>query len=150
MNLLKELTSKKHEAVVMMLMALYVIFPIETPMALAKMIDTEMGKVVVYVAALSMFAHSLEFGILSLLVAYTLVKRSSVMTGSNYMKGSEKAEEIKMEILEKYNAFPKTLEEQVVENMAPLVIHDAAPNVDYKPVLSKLNDAAPITYDGVN
>lgn len=149
MNLLKELTSKKHEAVVMMLMALYVIFPIETPMALAKMIDTEMGKVVVYVAALSMFAHSLEFGILSLLVAYTLVKRSSVMTGSNYMKGSEKAEEIKMEILEKYNAFPKTLEEQVVENMAPLVIHDAAPNVDYKPVLSKLNDAAPINYDGV-
>ena len=149
MNLLKELTSKKHEAVVMMLMALYVIFPIETPMALAKMIDSEMGKVVVYVAALSMFAHSLEFGILSLLVAYTLVKRSSVMTGSNYMKGSEKAEEIKMEILEKYNAFPKTLEEQVVENMAPLVIHDAAPNVDYKPVLSKLNDAAPINYDGV-
>ena len=149
MNLLKELTSKKHEAVVMMLMALYVIFPIETPMALAKMIDTEMGKVVVYVAALSMFAHSLEFGILSLLVAYTLVKRSSVMTGSNYMKGSEKAEEIKMEILEKYNAFPKTLEEQVVENMAPLVIHDAAPNVDYKPVLCKLNDAAPINYDGV-
>ena len=149
MNLLKELTSKKHEAVVMMLMALYVIFPIETPMALAKMIDTEMGKVVVYVAALSMFSHSLEFGILSLLVAYTLVKRSSVMTGSNYMKGSEKAEEIKMEILEKYNAFPKTLEEQVVENMAPLVIHDAAPNVDYKPVLSKLNDAAPINYDGV-
>ena len=133
----------------MMLMALYVIFPIETPMALAKMIDTEMGKVVVYVAALSMFSHSLEFGILSLLVAYTLVKRSSVMTGSNYMKGSEKAEEIKMEILEKYNAFPKTLEEQVVENMAPLVIHDAAPNVDYKPVLSKLNDAAPINYDGV-
>ena len=149
MNLLKELTSKKHEAVVMMLMALYVIFPIETPMALAKMIDTEMGKVVVYVAALSMFAHSLEFGILSLLVAYTLVKRSSVMTGSNYMKGSEKAEEIKMDILEKYNAFPKTLEEQVVENMAPLVMHDAAPNVDYKPVLSKLNDAAPINYDGV-
>ena len=149
MNLLKELTSKKHEAVVMMLMALYVIFPIETPMALAKMIDTEMGKVVVYVAALSMFAHSLEFGILSLLVAYTLVKRSRVMTGSNYMKESEKAEEIKMEILEKYNAFPKTLEEQVVENMAPLVIHDAAPNVDYKPVLSKLNDAAPINYDGV-
>lgn len=149
MNLLKELTSKKHEAVVMMLMALYVIFPIETPMALAKMIDTEMGKVVIYVAALSMFSHSLEFGILSLLVAYTIVKRSSVMTGSNYMKGSEKAEEIKMEILEKYNAFPKTLEEQVVENMAPLVIHDAAPNVDYKPVLSKLNDAAPINYDGV-
>ncbi len=149
MNLLKELTSKKHEAVVMMLMALYVIFPIETPMALAKVIDTEMGKVVVYVAALSMFAHSLEFGVLSLLVAYTIVKRSSVMTGSNYMKGSEKAEEIKMEILEKYNAFPKTLEEQVVENMAPLVIHDAAPNVDYKPVLSKLNDAAPINYDGV-
>tara|TARA_B100000282_G_scaffold295991_1_gene276619 strand:- start:90 stop:542 length:453 start_codon:yes stop_codon:yes gene_type:complete len=149
MNLLKELTSKKHEAVVMMLMALYVIFPIETPMALAKVIDTEMGKVVVYVAALSMFAHSLEFGVLSLLVAYTIVKRSSVMTGSNYMKESEKAEEIKMEILEKYNAFPKTLEEQVVENMAPLVIHDAAPNVDYKPVLSKLNDAAPINYDGV-
>ena len=149
MNLLKELTGKKHEAVVMMLMALYLVFPIETPMGLAKMVDSEIGNIVVYVAALAMFAHSLEFGILSLLVAHTLVKRSSMMTGSNYMKSTEKAEEIKMEILEKYNAFPKTLEEQVVENMAPLVIHDAAPNVDYKPVLSKLNDAAPINYDGV-
>uniref|UniRef100_A0A6C0CPF0 Uncharacterized protein n=1 Tax=viral metagenome TaxID=1070528 RepID=A0A6C0CPF0_9ZZZZ len=149
MNLLKELTSKKHEAVVMMLMALYVIFPIETPMGLAKMIDTEMGKIIVYVAALSMFAHSLEFGILSLLVAYTLIKRSSEMTGSNFMKSSEGAEEIKMDMLKKYNAFPKTLEEQVVENMAPLVINDAPSNVDFKPTLSKLNDAAPINYDGV-
>ena len=149
MNLLKELTSKKHEAVVMMLMALYVIFPIETPMALAKKIDTELGKIVVYVAALAMFSCSVEFGVLSLLVAYTLVKRSSEMTGSNYMKSSEGAEEIKMEILEKYNDFPKTLEEKVVENMAPLVIDSAPSNLDYKPVLSKLNDAAPINYDGV-
>jgi len=133
----------------MMLMALYVIFPIETPMGLAKMIDTEMGKIIVYVAALSMFAHSLEFGILSLLVAYTLIKRSSEMTGSNFMKSSEGAEEIKMDMLKKYNAFPKTLEEQVVENMAPLVINDAPSNVDFKPTLSKLNDAAPINYDGV-
>lgn len=150
MNLLKELTGKKHEAFVMMLMALYVIFPIETPVRLAHMIDTEMGKIVVYVLALSMFAHSLEFGVLSLLVAYTLVKRSSEMTGSNFMKTSERAEEIKMDMLEKYNSYPKTLEEQVVENMAPLVGHDAPSNVDYKPVLGKLCDAAPIHYDGVN
>lgn len=150
MNLLKELTSKKHEAVVMMLMALYVIFPIETPMGIAKLIDSEMGKIAVYVAALSMFAYSIEFGILSLLVAYTLVKRSSEMTGSNFMKSSEDAEEIKMEILKKYNDFPKTLEEQVVENMAPLVVNDAPSTIDYKPVLCEQNDAAPIHYEGVN
>lgn len=149
MKLLEELTSKKHEAVVMMLMALYVIFPIETPMGIAKMIDSEMGKIVVYVAALSMFAHSLEFGILSLLVAYMLVKRSSEMTGTNYMKSSEGAEEIKVEMLKKYNAFPKTLEEQVVENMAPLVVHAPRSDLDYKPTLSGLNDAAPINYEGV-
>ena len=133
----------------MMLMALYVIFPIETPMGIAKMIDSEMGKIVVYVAALSMFAHSLEFGILSLLVAYMLVKRSSEMTGTNYMKSSEGAEEIKVEMLKKYNAFPKTLEEQVVENMAPLVVHAPRSDLDYKPTLSGLNDAAPINYEGV-
>lgn len=149
MKLLEELTSKKHEAVVMMLMAVYVIFPIETPMGIAKMIDSEMGKIVVYVAALSMFAHSLEFGILSLLVAYMLVKRSSEMTGTNYMKSSEGAEEIKVEMLKKYNAFPKTLEEQVVENMAPLVVHAPRSDLDYKPTLSGLNDAAPINYEGV-
>ena len=150
MNLLKELTGKKHEAVVMMLMALYLVFPIETPMGLAKMVDSEIGNIVVYVAALAMFAHSLEFGILSLLVAHTLVKRSSMMTGSNYMKSTEKAEEIKMDLLEKYNSYPKTLEEQVVENMAPLVGTPASGDMEYKPVLGKMGDAAPINYDGVN
>ena len=44
----------------------------------------------------------------------------------------------------KYNDFAVTLEEEVVDKMAPLVRYDAPSNVDYKPVLAPLYDASPV------
>ena len=44
---------------------------------------------------------------------------------------------------------PITLEEEIVSKMAPLVENNESSELDYKPVLDSLHDAAPINYDGV-
>ena len=54
---------------------------------------------------------------------------------------------IKKDILDSYNSFPKTLEEEVVSQMAPLVA-GGNPKSDVKPILNKIDGAAPIDYEG--
>ena len=152
MQFLKTLlkAEERHKRVLEFIMAVYIVFDIDTPMELAKLVDSPMGNVVVVLLALSMFAAAGPIaGILALVAAHTLIKRSSKETGSFYMQGAGKAEGIKAEMLEKYNAYPKSLEEEVVEQMAPLVGPDASSSLDYKPVLDSLHDAAPINYEGV-
>lgn len=82
-------------------------------------------------------------GVLSICAAYLLIDRSSKKTGS-YYTNAESAEEIKMDILKNYNGFPKTLEEDIVNSMAPLVKHGSIGPSDYKPVLGKLHSASAI------
>jgi hypothetical protein len=60
------------------------------------------------------------------------------------------SEQSKVIDFSKYNDFPVTLEEEVVSQMAPMGNDAAAPNMNYKPILEGLHDAAPINYDGVN
>lgn len=140
----------RHKRVLEFIMVVYIVFNIDTPMMLAKLIDTPFGNVVVVMLALTMFAAAGPIaGILALIAAHTLVSRSSKETGSYYMQGAGKAEEIKAEMLEKYNSFPKSLEEEVVDQIAPLVGPEANSSLNYKPVLDSLHDAAPIDYDGV-
>lgn len=141
---------ERHKRILEFIMALYIVFNIDTPMQLAKLVDSPMGIVVVVLLALSMFAAAGPVaGILALVAAHTLIKRSSKETGSYYIQGSGNAEEIKAEMLEKYNSFPKTLEEDVIDKMAPLVGPNANSKLDYKPLLDPLHDAAPINYEGV-
>lgn len=151
MKFLKDLmkAEKKHSLVLELLFVIYIMFDIETPVELAKLVDSSMGNIVVVLLALSMFAAAGPIaGILALLAAHTLIKRSSMQTGGVLMQSENHAEEIKMKMLKQYNDFPKTLEEEVVADMAPIVRNDGSQG-DFKPVLSDLQDAAPIDYEGV-
>jgi hypothetical protein len=138
-----------HKRVLEAIFVLYIVFDIETPKTLAKMVDSTIGNVVVAVLALTMFAAGGPIaGILALIAGHTLIRRSSEQTGSLYLQGEDRAEHIKKELLDKYNAFPRTLEEDMVSQMAPLV-SGSADDSNVKPVLDSINDAAPIDYDGV-
>ena len=141
---------KKHSIVLEVLFLIYVLFNIQTPLVLAKLVDTTIGNVVVVVLALTVFAAAGPIaGILALLASYSLINRSARATGGAYRQDETEAEEIKMKMLEQYNEFPKTLEEEVVSDMAPIIRNDGGVQADYKPVLNNLNDAAPIDYAGI-
>ena len=152
MKLLRDLmkSEKSHSLVLEILFVLYIMFDVDTPNEIAKVVDTTTGNVVVVLLALTMFAAAGPIaGILALLAAHTLIKRSSAKTGGMFMYNPGEAEEIKMQDLQKYNEVPKTLEEEVVSKMAPIVHNDGKGPGDVVPVLGNLQDAAPIDYEGV-
>ena len=151
MKFVKDLmkAEKKHSLVLELLFVIYIMFDIDTPFELAKLVDTQFGNIVVALLGLTMFAAAGPIaGILGLLAAYTLIKRSSLKTGGVLLQSENKAEEIKMDMLKKFNDFPKSLEEEVIADMAPIVRSDGSQG-DFKPVLDDINDAAPVDYDGV-
>lgn len=141
-NLLK--AEHRHSRLLELLLAIYIIVDVDTPRQLARMVDTTVGQIVIYLLITSMFyAAGPIAGVLSICAAYLLINRSSKKTGS-YYTNAESAEEIKMDILKNYNGFPKTLEEDIVNSMAPLVKHGSIGPSDYKPVLGKLHSASAI------
>ena len=141
---------KRHQVFLGLVFVIYILINIQTPESLAGLIDNVYGNIAVVVLALSVFTHSNPVvGILGLVAAYELIKRSSVKTGTHAIRNYLPTEEKKVMDFSRYNEFPVTLEEQVVARMAPLVKHDAAPNADYKPILDTMHDAAPIDYTGV-
>ena len=111
----------KHELLLTVLIIIYIVLPVPTPDIIAPYVDTPLGNIVVVLIALSFFMHSHPVvGILGLFAAYTLIRRSSVITGSFAMEAFVPSEKRKSEELTAYNQFPVTLEEQVVAIMAPL------------------------------
>jgi hypothetical protein len=141
---------KRHQLLLGIVMIIYILMNIQTPGPLAGLVDNLYGNIAVILLALSVFASTNHVvGILALISAYEIIKRSNVRTGSHAIRNFLPSENSKVVEFSKYNDFPVTLEEQIVAKMAPLVKHDAAPNSDYKPVLDGLHDAAPIDYEGV-
>lgn len=143
-------SGNNHQLLLTVVLIIYILADVQTPPTLANMIDSITGNVVIGLLALSIFANSNPMvGILGLVAAYMLVTRSSASTGSYAIKQYVPSENSKVMDFSKYNEFPVSLEEEVVERMAPLVKHDPAPDSNYKPVLGLLHSAAPADYDGV-
>ena len=151
MKLLKSIQKyeSKHSFGISIICILYILFDISLPKQVASLIDTSIGQILVYVLALIMFpAAGILAGVLALLAGYTLIQRASIASGNAYIYQENKAEEIKMQMLDKYNEYPKTLEEEVVATMAPIV-QTGNQNFTFKPVLDDLQNAAPVDYEGV-
>jgi hypothetical protein len=129
---------------------IYIFINIRTPKILAKLIDNIYGNITLAIIVINVFAHTNPIiGVLSAIAAYKLVVRSSIATGTFGLANYLPSENSKVMDFSKYNDFPVTLEEEVVAKMAPLVKHDDPSNIDYKPVLDGLHNAAPIDYEGV-
>ena len=112
--------------------------------------ELKQQNIVVVLIALTIFANSHPvLGVLSLVAAYELIKRSSVSTGTHAIKNYLASEKEKVTDFTKFNDFPVTLEEEVVAKMAPLVQNNDAPKGNFKPVLDDQHDAAGVDYEGV-
>lgn len=147
---LNKLIGSKEQAVLAIILIIFILGDISAPAPLANMIDSVTGNIIVGLLALSVFVNGHPLlGMLALVASYMLVKRSGHMPGFRKSKESETSENSKVMDFSKYNDYPVSLEEEMVEQMAPLVKHKPASNSNYQPVLSKLHLAAPIDYTGV-
>jgi len=147
MNSLSGLFKKENvgQLLLTILFLIYLIMGYKTPEPLAKLIDTLPGKIVVIIISLSLFVKTNPvLGVLGLLVAYDLVKRSGTTTGTDALKRYLPTQEKVNSQFTAFNQFPYTLEQEIVKKMAPVnkanEFYGGAVQ-SYKPVLDNTYDA---------
>ena len=117
------------------------------PESIAYAIDTLIGKIVIILCALSLFAYSNSvLAVLGVLVAYKLIISATKVTGLGALELYEPTEDKKWVGFPQIHKFAYTLEQEMVKKMAPLVQPDSAGKATYKPSLVDQHDAAAATH----
>ena len=121
------------------------------PANVAELVDTNTGKVIIVILTLILFGVSNPIvGILGIIVAYELIKRSSISTGSAALEQYYPTESKKWSPFNATHQFPYTLEQEMVKKMAPnRHFNTVSTPTTFKPILDDNHDAAPINYEGV-
>ena len=143
MKLFKELVASenRHQLVLTIVLLCYIILNIQTPKMLANVADNIVGQGVVIILALSLFSTSNKIlGLIGVVAAYEFIKRTSNVAG-NYAKQFIPSQRKKNNDFKKYNDFPKTLEEEVVQNMPKTVYASDPENGNFQPLLSNAGEA---------
>jgi hypothetical protein len=151
MEYFNSLFEKKNmsQTILTVIFIVYLLFGYRMPSQVATMIDTNYGKIIVALFAIILFAYSNPvLGVLGIMVAYELIKRSSDITGSYALESYYPTEEKKWSPFSAHHQFPYTLEQEMVKKMAPQKFSDNQPSVSFKPVLDDLHDASPVNYEG--
>ena len=148
MESFSSLFKKQHigELVLAILFIIYLILGLKTPEPIANLIDSLVGKIVIFIIVIYLFNYSNPIlAVLSLFVAFDLIRRSSMTTGIDALQKFAPSEEKKMSQFTAYNQFPYTLEQEVVAKMAPIMKSGSSlTQASYKPLLDNLYDASPI------
>ena len=125
------------ENVLLIIFIIYLVLGLRMPTMVAELIDSLVGKVVLLLMVIYLFVNTNPLlGILSVWVAYDLMRRSTSF--------SEYAPSETNNMLNPYNRYPYTLEQEMVKKMAPMVTN-AGSSFDkpsYKPTMDDLRDAA--------
>jgi hypothetical protein len=143
------LFKKEHtgELILVILFIIYLIMGYKTPEPVAGLVDTLGGKIIIFIIVIYLFMYSNPIlAVLSLFVAFDLIRRSSAATGMNALISYAPSEEKKSSQFTAFNQFPYTLEQEVVKKMAPVVQSSYPLNPpSYRPLLENLYDASPVS-----
>lgn len=136
--------------VLLVIFIVYIIFNVPTPEPIASLIDSTLGYVIV-IGLFALMAVNLNpiVTLIGVFAIYLLFKRSSISSGSLAMTKFLPSENVKGQHLNVFNQFPVTLEEEVVQKMAPLQSGPSMGPKTFTPVLDDLHDAANVDYTGV-
>ena len=128
--------------VLLVIFIIYIVFNVPTPEPIASLIDSTLGYVIV-IGLFALMAVNLNpiITLVGVFAIYLLFKRSSISSGSLAMTKFLPSENIKGQYLNAFNQFPLTLEEEVVQQMAPLQSGPAMGPKTFRPVMDNLYDA---------
>jgi hypothetical protein len=134
------------QLVLTVLFIIYLVMGYKMPEGVATIIDTPVGKIAVAVIALMLFAYSNPvLGVLSLLVAYQMIKGASIKTGMAGLEEFYPTEEKKWSPFTAAHQFPYTLEQEVVKNMTTQKFNTSYVKAPFRPTLDDTHDAALLT-----
>ena len=126
-NFLKSISTL--EIILFIVFVVYLVFQIPTPSFLIPVIDSPLGLGIVIVTTIYVFFYTTPIlAILSVLVAYELLRRSSLITKMEYPISPYLPTQYKKDVvIKQMNPVKKvTLEEEVIHVMAPLGKNDTA------------------------
>lgn len=131
-NFLKSVSTL--EIILFIIFVVYLVFQIPTPGFLIPLIDSPLGLGIIILTTIYTFFYTTPIlAILSVLVAYELLRRSSVISSIKYPYSypitppSTPSQHQKDVIIKQMNPVKKvTLEEEVVQVMAPLGTNDTS------------------------
>ena len=128
------------------LFIIYLIMGYKTPEMVANIVDSLVGKIVIFIMVIVIFMNANPIlAVLSLFVAFDLMRRSSAVTGIDALKMYLPTEAKKSSQFTAFHQFPYTLEQEVVKKMAPIVQSGSSlTKASYMPVLENLHDASTI------
>jgi len=134
------------ELILIVLFIIYLVMGYNTPEPIANLVDTLIGRVIIFIIVIYLFNNfNPILDVLSIFVAFEIVRRSSVATVIDVLQRFAPTEERKMSQFTAFNQFPYTLEQEIVAKMAPLVKSGSCiSQSSFKPLLDNLHDASPI------
>ena len=148
MESFSSLFKKQHigELVLVILFIIYLILGLKTPEPIANLIDSLVGKIVIFIIVIYLFNYANPIlAVLSLFVAFDLIRRSSAATGIDALQKYGPSEEKRSSQFTAFNQFPYTLEQEIVAKMAPIAKSGCSLfQASYKPLLDNLHDASPL------
>jgi len=143
-----KLNASPLEVILFILFVFYLVFQVKTPAVLAGLINSPVGMILVLFFAIYMFLYTHPIlGILSIFVAYEAIRRSSLTSGKVILaQYSPTQPKIDAELKSMNPPKERTLEEDVVEQMAPVGKSEPAGYVmtSFKPVAEDVYGAANI------
>jgi hypothetical protein len=148
MESFSSLFKKQHigELVLAVLFIIYLILGLKTPEPIANLVDSLVGKIVIFIIVIYLFNYANPIlAVLSLFVAFDLIRRSSAATGIDALQKYAPSEAKKSSQFTAFNQFPYTLEQEVVAKMAPIAKSGSSiSQSSYKPLLDNIHDASPL------
>jgi hypothetical protein len=148
MEYLNELLEKKNmpQLLLVILFIIYLVIGFKTPESVAMMIDSGVGKIVVALIALLLFAYSNPIlGVLGVFVAFHLIRNASIKTGMAGLEEYYPTEQKKWSPFTPAHQFPYTLEQEVVKNMTTQKFNTEYVKAPFRPTLVDTHDASPIS-----
>jgi hypothetical protein len=128
------------------LFVIYLVMGYKMPEGVATMVDSTIGKIVVVLVALMLFAYSNPIlGVLALLVAYQMIKSASIKTGMAGLEQYYPTEQKKWSPFTPAHQFPYTLEQEVVKNMTTQKFNTDYVKAPFRPTLEDTHDASPLS-----
>jgi hypothetical protein len=146
MDIFSNLFKKENmgQLLLVIIFIIYLIMGYKTPEPIANIVDTLIGKILIVLVVIYLFSNANPIlAILALFVSFDLVRRSSMATGIDALKKYRPSEVHKMSQFSAFNQFPYTLEQEVVNKMAPIV--QTGPiftKPTFKPMVENLHDAS--------
>jgi hypothetical protein len=144
-----KLNASPLEVILFILFVFYLVFQVKTPSFLEELVNSPVGMILVLFFAIYMFLYTHPIlGILSIFVAYEIIRRSSPIAGQILFTPPYIPTQPKIDAELKSMNPPKerTLEEDVVDQMAPVGKSEPAGYVmtSFKPVAEHVYGATNI------